>query len=156
MRGILLLAMVAACGGDDDADPLTPGQAEALCDDYCTACDPDSAECRPECEEDATDRCANGDAFRTIVECLEENGCSLDEVGECLGRVMPTAAHERWAEACRDKLAECGETSGEIADQCDLDDVKYFSSVWADQARECFEEECAAIEACLDASRDSC
>jgi hypothetical protein len=156
MRGLLVMVVVlAACGGDDDGGPLSPGEAEALCDDFCTECRADVAGCQSDCSAELSESCNNGDAIRVVFECFLDNGCNLDD-SSCDDRVSPTDAHERWAEACRDRLAECGESSDEIASECDLDDVKYYSSGWADDARRCFEEDCAAIEACLEASRDSC
>ena len=151
-----VVAGLVGCGGDDDGGPPSPAEVAALCDDLCGACAPDNEDCGLECQNETDASCYSADALSTYVDCLVDTSCELDDAIDCTDRLSPSAAHERWGEECRDRLAECGRTSDEISNDCDLDEVVFYSSGWAEDARSCFDEDCAAIEACLDASLDSC
>lgn len=150
-----LAALLVDCGGDDDG-ALSSSDVADLCQRFCVACEADGPVCRSDCEDGWSNSCISGDALFPYVDCIEEIGCFPDDVEVCSQRIAPTAAHESWAESCRDRLAECGSSETEISARCDLADKVLYSSEWADQASACFEEDCDAIVACLDASTDGC
>ncbi len=159
MRGTLPAALVTVflvgCGDDDGGQP-TPAEAAELCDDFCTACCDEGDDCRASCQSSSDYRCYSGAALEVYVDCVVDTECNLDDLVDCADRIPLSAAHEAWGENCRDRLADCGRSPDEISDDCNLDDIRFYNSDWAQDARGCFAEDCAAIDACLEASRDSC
>jgi len=150
--------LLLACGGDDGGagGPLSGPAADDLCGDFCTTCNT-LDNCQTNCVDVATDPCVNGDAIATWLNCITEDGtCNLEELGACANQVDTGSIHDDWGKACRDKLAACGKSSEEISNSCDLDRIKFVSGDTIGDSMSCFDEDCEAIDACLESAFEGC
>lgn len=158
-------ALLGACGGDGDgapgAGPLTPAQAQEVCELGCARDEMCGAGADPTCVADcvagAGDGNFRGDVFTAAAECAADLPCEADE-DACL-TCAPTADHERYETACRAKYTECGLDAPTIDANCEVtfDGVAdtglscLFSPGLLDRLTACFAMTCDLAAPCLEA-----
>jgi hypothetical protein len=97
-------------------------ELQAHCETLCRR----SLDCRqvtdvPACVERCVARLASyrEDAVAMVTACLVAGGCQADE-RRCISMIRPLEIHLTYAQACRDKGAECGWDCDQIESRCNV------------------------------------
>jgi hypothetical protein len=155
MMWMAIATIAAACGGDSGTAALSRSEAREICTDACEK-DRDCGEiadvdgCVSSCVDSI--EIIRGDLVRELFDCYMDASCAADDDCADTIDVEPLSEHEDYAAACREKLAECGASSSDIAEVCDVEHIKVIASDIIEDLTDCWDEPCEAIPSCFESA----
>jgi hypothetical protein len=151
-----LLVIQTSCGGDSTsaANQMTREELTQVCDGiayHWAACDSCLSTTHEGCVEECIDYLEHrrADGIREVAPCLETLGC-YEFLIVCWDGIEPIGVHDDWSDACFART-DCGFDDGD----CNVDRIRTYAANVTDQLSACFDEDCAAVQDCLDAVFDA-